>query len=344
MQIRIPSGRKFTLVYLGWVAGWTALHTIVMTQSAGIETRIAIIDAVLSNAFLGVSAIVLLNAMRYYQPGQLLLLTYSIGLAFIAVYSTQVSSTWLVSDELWYQNFFQNTFLLRLTFGWLMIGFISAMAWLSSTLQEHQQLEERKRESESLARQAELASLRQQLQPHFLFNSLNSISALAVSRPEEAREMIQQLSDFLRGTLRTDEQQFVMLSDELAHLQLYLAIEKVRFGHRLKTIIHTDADSQTMKLPTLLIQPIVENAIKFGLYDTLEETTIRLTASAKNNLLEIQVENPFDPYTAAPQKGTGFGLNSIGRRLHLIFGRQDLLTTSQVGNMFITTVRIPQIK
>src|SRR5690606_12610382 len=100
--------------------------------------------------------------------------------------------------------------------------------------------------------------------------SLNSISALVHSRPEEARKMIQQLSDFLRGTLKKEENQWTSLADELDHVQLYLEIEKVRFGYRLHTEIVADDASGNCRIPHMLLQPVVENAIKFGLYDTTE--------------------------------------------------------------------------
>ena len=142
--------------------------------------------------------------------------------------------------------------------------------------QEQQKNEERKTDAEKLAKEAELFKLRQQLQPHFLFNSLNSINALIGIRPEEARKMVQQLSDFLRGTIKKEETQWVKLKEEMQYLQLYLDIEKVRFGNRLATVIEIDEATQQMKLPALLLQPIVENAIKFGLYDTTGETVIRM--------------------------------------------------------------------
>jgi two-component system LytT family sensor kinase len=97
-----------------------------------------------------------------------------------------------------------------------------------------------------------------------------------------------------------------------------------------------------MKLPPMLLQPIVENAIKFGLYDTIGDITIRIQARAKEHYLEIIVENPFDPETSQPKQGTGFGLNSVNRRLFLLFARNDLLQTSTQKNLFITTVKIPQ--
>jgi len=212
------------------------------------------------------------------------------------------------------------------------------------TQEEQQEMEARKTEAERLTKEAELFKLRQQLQPHFLFNSLNSISALTGSQPEKARHMIQQLSDFLRGTLRRDEQQWSTLKEELEYLQLYLDIEKVRFGYRLQTNINCEDASLQMRLPSLLLQPIVENAIKFGLYDTVGEVMITISAVKKNELLEVRVENPFDAETAQPLRGTGFGLASIKRRLFLLFARHDLLETTSDNDLFITTITIPQLQ
>ena len=207
---------------------------------------------------------------------------------------------------------------------------------------EQHEMNERKTEAEKLAREAELFKLRQQLQPHFLFNSLNSINALIGSRPEEARKMVQQLSDFLRGTIKKEETQWVSLREELQYLQLYLDIEKVRFGNRLATEIEIDEGTELLRLPALLLQPVVENAIKFGLYDTTGDTIIRLYAALEENNLVIRVLNPFDPETSSPQQGTGFGLKSIQRRLYLLFARTDLLTTNAKENIFTTIVKIPQ--
>jgi two-component system, LytTR family, sensor kinase len=155
--------------------------------------------------------------------------------------------------------------------------------------------------------------------------------------------MVQQLSDFLRGTLKKEETQWVTLQEELQYLQLYLDIEKVRFGNRLATIIQVDESLKALKLPALLLQPIMENAIKFGLYDTTGEITIELKALSTDGNLLISVQNPFDPETSSPNKGTGFGLKSVQRRLYLLFARNDLLTTEIKENYFITHVKIPQI-
>ena len=134
------------------------------------------------------------------------------------------------------------------------------------------------------------------------------------------------------------------MQEELQYLQLYLDIEKVRFGNRLATEIDVDESTKQLKLPALLLQPIVENAIKFGLYDTTGDTVIRLYARKEEDTLIIKVQNPFDPETSSPQQGTGFGLKSVQRRLYLLFARTNLLTTDVKENIFTTIVKIPQEK
>jgi len=218
------------------------------------------------------------------------------------------------------------------------------MKWKPRNQKDEMETKRRKMETERLSKEAELSKLRLQLQPHFLFNSLNSISSLAGSRPEQARKMIQQLSDFLRGTLKKDDQQLTPLRDEFAHLQLYLDIEKVRFGHRLKSEMTCTDDVAEMKLPALLLQPIVENAVKFGLYDTIGEIIITISAFDDDGSLKIQITNPFDPTTSRPRTGTGFGLSSVNRRLYLLYARNDLLVTETRENTFITSLTIPQNK
>ncbi|MCB9198590.1 MAG: histidine kinase [Flavobacteriales bacterium] len=209
-------------------------------------------------------------------------------------------------------------------------------------LENQRQQEKRRVDTEQMIKEAELGLLRQKLQPHFLFNSLNSISALAISQPDEARNMIHQLSDFLRGTMKKDDQEFVKFDEEIKHLQLYLEIEKVRFGHRLIVDMNIASEALSKMVPPLIMQPIVENAIKFGLYGTLEETMIKIEANLEGSYLVIKTENPFDADSQGNSSGTGFGLTSIQRRLFLLFARQDLLKTDKKEKSFTTILRIPQ--
>lgn len=208
--------------------------------------------------------------------------------------------------------------------------------------EEYEDNKKRKEESERILRDAELYNLRQQLQPHFLFNSLNSIIALIGSKPDEAKNMTFQLSDFLRGTMRKDDKQLIPLTDEITHLKLYLDIEKVRFGHRLSTSFILQEEANSCKLPPMIIQPLLENAIKFGLYNVIGEVNITLDIKLENHILYIRITNPFDCDQFDNSKGTGFGLSGIHRRLFLIYGRTDLLETSIKDNIFTSTIKVPQ--
>ncbi len=319
------------------------LHALVLYNTEFLSIETAIKDAAITTVVLAIAGYIMMTSMRYYHPRRLSQLTWSIGLAIGCIFLIRWVAVQLIPDDESYLQFLEKSMVVRGLFSWLMISIITIVTWAWFYMQEQQEMENRKIHTEKLAREAELSSLRQQLQPHFLFNSLNSISALIGVKPEEARKMIQQLSDFLRGTIKKDEQQYISLEEELKHLQLYLEIEKVRFGHRLKTEVTQRPETKAMVLPSLLLQPLVENAIKFGLYDTIGEITIRLDASVNENHLHVRIENPFDPETSQTKPGTGFGLNSIQRRLYLLYGRNDLLTTQSNDNIFITELKIPQL-
>ncbi len=306
----------------------------------------AIIDSLISNITLLLTCLLAMNSIRYYVPD---INQYMNVLAMCIVFTLLwviVSKSLLhVSlDEVEnYAFFLKRSMFIRASIGFLILGIFIMTVILWYNWQEQQLNESRKADAEKLAKEAELFKLRQQLQPHFLFNSLNSINALIGTRPQEARKMVQQLSDFLRGTIKKEETQWVTLQEELQYLQLYLDIEKVRFGNRLATDITTEESTLQQKLPALLLQPIVENAIKFGLYDTTGETVICITTNKQGSELVIKVSNPFDPETSSPRQGTGFGLKSVQRRLYLLFARNDLLTTETKENIFTTIVKIPQL-
>ena len=334
---------KIVLIYIGWWLVWFFDQAFVLTQ-IGFDWRSSLIDAGITQLVLALAGYAINTSMHSYQPSKknsLYVLIWSIALAALCVFLQHVILFDLLAEIPYYKLFLENSLVVRGAFAWLMIMLIAVLTWSWVYVSDQQETEKRKQDSERLAGEAELSSLRLQLQPHFLFNSLNSISALVGTEPEQARTMIHQLSDFLRGTLGKDDQQLITLAEELRHLELYLSIEKVRFGHRLTSNIEHDEKSLNMKLPALLLQPIVENAIKFGLYDHVGDITISVKAKFENEKLIIEVRNPFDPDTSHPRKGTGFGLNSIQRRLYLLYAQNDLLTTQVENTTFITTLKIP---
>ncbi|MDX5482123.1 MAG: histidine kinase [Hymenobacteraceae bacterium] len=340
----VASQVRLVLLYLGWALLWSVVQVLVLWPT-GFGWRVLVTDALLTNLVLAIGGYAMGTGLRFYQPSirqGAFLLGWSLGLAGISTTVFYWSTHTLFESNALYLAFVNSTLAVRMAFNWLMLLLMLLLTWLWFYTRELQEAEKRKAATEKLAREAELYNLRQQLQPHFLFNSLNSISALAVSRPEQARAMVQQLSDFLRGTLRKDSNQLVPLAEELKQLELYLDIETVRFGHRLQVEVEATEESRSMKMPVLLLQPVVENAIKFGLYDTVGDTAIKVKATADGGYLTITTQNPYDPATSQPRKGTGFGLDSIQRRLYLLYARQDLLHTAQQDHLFTTIIQIPQ--
>lgn len=309
--------------------------------------KIALTDALVSSVLLGLFSFITVTIFRFYQPGatnRIYRFLFGIFISGIYTLSLKYALNFIYSSAPEYLDFLEKSLPVRLVFALFFISFLIIINWFWYYFIEQKEAVVRLNTTDQMIKEAELAKLRQQLQPHFLFNSLNSINALVVTKPQEARKMIQQLSEFLRGTLKKDEQQLVPFKEELEHLKLYLEIEKVRFGHRLNIDIQADDHSLACKIPPLLLQPIVENAIKFGLYDTIDIVTISVHAAFLNSYLQIEIKNPFDPETPTSGKGVGFGLSSIQRRLYLIFGRQDLLSTETQGQIFMTSLKIPQPK
>lgn len=346
MAASLFSVRRFLIIFS---VAWLVLivdHGLVLYWF-GLPWQAAVIDSLISNVLLLLICLLVINSIRYYTPRleqymNVLIMCIVLTILWLLLIK------WLLRLTLGYsyQNYMDildGSLMIRYSVAFLVVTIVTMVAIIWFNWQEQQRSESRKADAEKLAKEAELFKLRQQLQPHFLFNSLNSINALIGTRPVEARKMVQQLSDFLRGTIKKEETQWVSLQEEMQYLQLYLDIEKVRFGNRLATVIESDEESQQMKLPALLLQPIVENAIKFGLYDTVGETVIRIETMREGGDLLVRVCNPFDPETSSPKQGTGFGLKSVHRRLYLLFARTDLLHTMAKDNIFITTVKIPQI-
>jgi two-component system LytT family sensor kinase len=338
------SYKKIVRVYILWWIAWTAVQTGVLTY-VGLPFLQAAVDSLISNAITSLMGLVIYNILRFYQPeddNSIYLRLWALLLSVSCVTANNFILQNIYDYDEHYLKLLHQSLPIRFCFCLLMLALLTLLNWIRYYYLAIQEKINREADTEKMVREAELSKLRQQLQPHFLFNSLNSISALAGSRPEEARKMIQQLSDFLRGTLKKDDQQLVSLREELQHLNLYLDIEKVRFGHRLNTSISCSPELEAMMLPSLLLQPLVENAIKFGLYDTTEPVLIEIHTAREGNDLVVEIRNPFDPLTAMPKAGTGFGLTSVQRRLHLLYARTDLLKTSARDNHFITIVNIPQ--
>jgi two-component system, LytTR family, sensor histidine kinase AlgZ len=212
--------------------------------------------------------------------------------------------------------------------------------YLALAFERSREAEERSLKLQILAREAELKALRAQISPHFLFNSLNSISALTSIDPARARRMCQLLADFLRKSLELGAEEFITLQNEIALAQDFLAIEQIRFGPRLNVQIEAAEESRNCLVPSLLMQPLLENAVKHGISQVLDGGNIRIQSSVRGDRLEITVASPCDA-SAGEARNKGFGLRNIRARLSTLYDREAGIEAGRIGESFRVEVSLP---
>lgn len=193
----------------------------------------------------------------------------------------------------------------------------------------------------SLVKEAELHALKSQINPHFLFNSLNSISSLTMTDPAKAQEMVINLSSLMRYSLKHDQIDKVPFSEELNNNKLYLQIEKVRFGKKLNPVFEIDENCLNAMIPNMILQPLYENAIKYGVYEATEPVEIVTQSKCINDVLEISITNNYDPNSMS-KRGEGIGLRNIRDRLQIIYGNPMLMKVEDNKKEFKVTLAIPQ--
>ena len=215
-----------------------------------------------------------------------------------------------------------------------------ALHYVLLSMESSKEAETREQEALTLARESELKALKAQINPHFLFNSLNSISALTTVDGLRAREMCIKLSDFLRTTLKLGEKQRITLADELSLAKAYLEVEQVRFGARLRVEIQGDPDCKHCIVPSLLLQPLVENAVKHGIAGLVDGGTIRLEAHCSAGRLQLKIANEFDPDAPAASRH-GLGLRNVRDRLRALYENRARLDTASTGNHFVVELELP---
>jgi two-component system LytT family sensor kinase len=339
------SVKQIKLVSTLFFLSWTAACALLIFNTVSINWQIATADSLISNGLLALGCIIISNMLGYYQPKKekmLFVLLLNGMLTAIGIFLSKYALEYFYGNEKEYLLFLNFSLPFRAILAFLCLGWCTLTNLLWYRLEEQSETQGRLLATQNLAKEAELNKLRHQLQPHFLFNSLNSVYALTIVNPTEAGKMITKLASFLRGTLKRDDEVWVNVAEEMEYIQLYLDIEKVRFSHRLNIDVHIEEDTLSLCLPGTLLQPIVENAIKFGLYNTSSAITITVRVKLENRNLVICVANPYDPEMNA-SKGTGFGLNAIRRRLYLLFADSSLLqTATENDNLYITTLKIPQ--
>lgn len=233
-----------------------------------------------------------------------------------------------------------------LIFGFALLLFSLAVAvhYVLLAMAASRAAEKRVYELRLLAQEAELKVLRTQIDPHFLFNSLNSIAGLTASDPRTAREMCARLADFLRRSLRLGAREAIPLADELALVESYLAVEKIRFGERLRFERRVAAGAAEVPVPPLLLQPLVENAIRHGIDGLVEPGVVRVEAGLRDGRLRVTVENDYDVESGrrdAGRRGEGIGLANVRRRLAAIYGGAAALEIRRGDATFRVEILLP---
>lgn len=245
----------------------------------------------------------------------------------------------LISDKDYYSNFFYDTLKFRAAIGVFTYFLLTSFYYIVIYYTGFQERRIKETELKNLVTEAELRSLKFQINPHFIFNSLNSMSALTELNPKKAKQMIIKLAEFLRYTLASNDKQMVSLNEELKNIRLYLDIEKIRFEEKFDYVEEINEECSKAQIPSMILQPLFENAIKHAVYETLEKVVLKLSCSRQDTFLKIVMQNNFEG--DSNKKGAGVGLNNIKERLKLIYQQDNLLEVKKEKGIFSVTLYIP---
>lgn len=333
-----------------WWLVWIFLglgQSLLFYFAYGTFSQTIIPDIIVSFSVYSGIALALWYPFRYFNTSfskPVILITNIAALGAISVFLWALITKLIVSqvgtDRTNLELYWDATFPYRVGTGVFIYGLIILTYYLFASLSNLAEKNARESKLESLLKETELKMLRSQINPHFLFNSLNSISSLTVTDPEKARSMVIKLADFMRYALSRKDEQQVTLQSELENLRLYLDIEKVRFGDRLFIEENIDPGSLSVMLPVMLLQPLYENAIKHGVYESSDRVTVRTSVAFIDGFVELNISNDFDP-KASPAKGTGTGLLNVSRRLELIYGKRANIRIEKSDNKFTVRLFIP---
>jgi sensor histidine kinase YesM len=331
------------LIWLFLMAG----QSLLFYYAYGDFLTIGIIDSFVSLLIYSGIALSLWYPFSFFNSGNIRVRTTILNLIISGIITvtlwaltTKYSMQMILPENNSYNDYWEVTFPYRIGTGVFIYGLVVLSYYLFMSLINLSEKNVREARLKSLVKETELKMLRSQINPHFLFNSLNSISSLTVTNPEKARIMVVKLSDFMRYSLARKDEQPVSFRSELDNLRLYLDIEKVRFGSKLVTEESIEESCLDVNIPAMLLQPLYENAIKHGVYESTESVRITTSATIVDDCLEIIISNNFEQTGFTP-KGTGTGVVNVSRRLELIYGNKGSITSSVDKDIYTVRLLIP---
>lgn len=347
MKHPVLANRVWLIVW--WLA-WLFLalgQSLLFYLAYGSFTDISIIDSVISLFIYSGLGLSLWYPFSFFNSGISkplplifnLLVTGAITIS-LWIFIVKFAMIAILPDQNDYVSFWNITLSYRIGTGVFIYGLVILTYYLNVSLTNLSEKKAKEARLESIVKETELRLLRSQINPHFLFNSLNSISSLTITDPEKARDMVVKLSEFMRYSLSRKDEQPVTLRSELENLLLYLDIEKVRFGDKLVTEEMIDSNCLDFKIPVMLLQPLFENAVKHGVYESTETVKITTSATFTEGYLVMIISNN---YNTAPslKRGTGTGLSNVARRMELFYGNNASLKTTRENGVFTVTLYMP---
>ena len=345
----IANSRRNLVIYAIFWLLIAAIHSVFLYKFYNASIYLAIADSFIFNLLYSLIGLGLWFAVKYSQMetnnvGSLVmnhLTAVSITLVVLLLFGYYSVKTIPVINE-GYAAFFNETLIWRVLTGIIEYILIVLVYYLFMYYLNFIEKISTESELKTNVKVAELNALKSQINPHFLFNSLNSISALTISESQKAQDMVLKLSEFLRFSIAEKPDTERQFSEEIENILKYLDIEKVRFGKRLTVKKDIAEKCLDAKIPSLILQPIVENAVKHGVGESLKNVEIRLIADCFQGFLKVQVENDFDEEQEKISTSNGIGLQNIYQRLKLIFGREDLMIISKDKGRFLVTITFPQ--
>jgi sensor histidine kinase YesM len=265
-----------------------------------------------------------------------------VAVAFLAIWQAVgyvLMSLFTNGDEA-YSALWLSSLLFRLSLGFLMYLIIALVYAIMIYVDQLKEKAENEIRLTEIIRDSELNLLKSQINPHFLFNSLNSVNSLILQNAEKAREMVVALSDFLRYTVLSTNQSMVSVESEVENVKRYLAIEKLRFGDKLAYHFEVSEEALQVKMPSMMLQPLFENAVKHGVCESLQTVQVWTKVEKREGYIYIEVSNDFEPGTSA-KKGSGTGLKNIAERLRLLYHSNALIQVRKENERFSVTLQIP---
>ncbi len=342
----VKNVKSFSVYLIIWIFIFL-LHTSILKFVMELPLSIGLTDSIIFNFIffaLGLSLWYPTKFISFESFSVLKIITNHITAAFFTAGFWVFVSYWIakqvLADNIDYLNFLTLSLVWRFFIGMFFYFIIVALNYIIIYYSNFQEKVLKEAELKSLVKEAELKSLKYQINPHFIFNSLNSISALTLSEPDLARKMTIDLSSFLRKTLSINEKQKSKLCDELKNAKLYLDIEKIRFGDKFTYSEEIGNECLDLEVPNMILQPIFENAIKHGVYESVETVNINFKCEELLDYMKITIQNNYD-VESVPHKGEGIGMNNIQSRLRMIYNQDNLLKFSKNDGIFIVTIFIP---